>query len=74
MVNEDPWPEPTPQDHDWSLFTSVTYWDLDFEILFESASDGLESADHPIAKALGFANLEFKDWFKPFRDPSKDAS
>jgi hypothetical protein len=64
--NDDVWPEPTHADRDWGMFTSVALWDRDFEMLFDDASDGIERDDHPIAQQLGFANLEFKDWFEPF--------
>ena len=45
---------------------SMMIEDADYEILFDDAMDGLESDDSPVARQLGFANLEFKDWFVPF--------
>lgn len=52
---------------DFSDFRQRLFEDLDFELLYEDALDGIESGD--IAESLGIANLAFADWFIRFGPP-----
>lgn len=44
----------------------IGFEDRDFEWLFRPEVDGI-AEDSEIAPKMGFANLGFEDWFKPFR-------
>lgn len=50
---------------DFSLFEDVAFPDLDIELLFDPALDGIEDTD--VARALGMV-LKPQDWFKPIYD------
>lgn len=49
---------------DYSDFRQSLFEDLDFELIYEDAVDGIESGD--VAETLGIANLAFADWFTRF--------
>jgi hypothetical protein len=49
---------------DFDLFRHLNVEDLDHELLFYPAFDGVEDDTD---NELRFANLRFEDWFKPFR-------
>ena len=51
-------------DVDFDLFRNSCLEDLDHELLYHPAFDGVEDVTDP---ELRFANLAFVDWFKPFR-------
>jgi len=51
---------------DFDAFIELVYQDLDFELLFDPKWDGVVGSEY--GERLGMANLEFKDWFGPFRD------
>jgi hypothetical protein len=50
---------------DFSDYHDYFFEDTDFERLFDPAEDGFEEDEW--AARMGYANLAFKDWFKPFR-------
>ena len=56
---------------DFSDFRQRLFEDLDFELLYENAFDGIETGD--IAETLGIANLAFADWFTRFGSPDGSA-
>lgn len=49
---------------DFDLLRNLHFEDLDHELLFDPAFDGVEE---DTANELSFANLRFEDWFEPFR-------
>lgn len=49
---------------DFDLFRGLQFEDLDHELLFDPALDGVEE---DTANQLRFANLRFEDWFESFR-------
>src|SRR5262249_7446820 len=49
---------------DFNFFTDDCFEDLDFEMLFDPAYDGTMHAE--IAAAMGYANLDFAAWCRPF--------
>jgi len=53
---------------DFGYFEDVAYQDLDFELLYDPDIDGIE--DSETAFELGFGNLHFSEWFKPFDNAS----
>jgi hypothetical protein len=49
---------------DFSLFVSLAFQDLDFEVLYDMAMDGIE--DTTVGTELAYDNLPFDNWFEPF--------
>lgn len=54
------------QEMDFSFFEDVAFPDLDIELLFNPALDGIEDSD--VAKIMGMV-LKPQDWFKPIYGP-----
>ena len=52
---------------DFGDFKETFFEDLDFELLYDEAYDGIETAD--IAGEMGITYLAFGDWFKRFGSP-----
>jgi hypothetical protein len=52
---------------DFAAWDDGAFEDLDHELLFDPALDGLPQTE--VARALGMANLEYDDWFVPFDPP-----
>lgn len=55
---------------DWSLYQDLVYEDMDFEVLYDPAFDGIEDPGDDIALEMGMVNLHPRDWFTPF-DPAQ---
>ena len=49
---------------DFSLFESLAFQDLDFEVLYDMSIDGIE--DTQVGASMGYGNLQFNEWFEPF--------
>ncbi|HZO93250.1 MAG TPA: hypothetical protein VFB22_05730 [Candidatus Baltobacteraceae bacterium] len=47
-------------------FADSVYEDTDFLMLFSGQFDGIEDSD--LGRSIGVANLDFDEWFLPFRD------
>ncbi len=54
-------------DEGWDVYEDCVFEDVDFELLYDPAWDGIEDPDSDLARQEGMANLHPKDWFKPFR-------
>jgi hypothetical protein len=54
-------------DEGWGDYEDRVFEDVDFELLYDPAWDGIEDPDSDVARQEGMANLHPKDWFKPFR-------
>lgn len=52
---------------DFASFEDELFEDLDFELLYDDAYDGIEAT--AIADEIGMANLAFADWFTRFGSP-----
>jgi hypothetical protein len=52
---------------DFDPWEAEVFEDLDFEMLFDPADDGIE--DTALAARLGIANLKYDEWFVPFNAP-----
>jgi hypothetical protein len=52
---------------DFGTFEDVLFEDLDFELLYSNAHDGIEESE--LGGQMGVVNLVFPDWFKGFRSP-----
>lgn len=52
-------------EEDLDRIQEEAFEDLDFELLFDPACDGIES-DAEAVRKLGLCNLAFDDWFAPF--------
>jgi hypothetical protein len=55
------------RDEGWGDYEDLVFEDVDFELLYDPAWDGIEDPDSDVARQEGMANLHPKDWFKPFR-------
>ena len=54
---------------DFSEFEDRAFQDdLDIEILYNLALDGIE--DTPVGDSMGYGNLQFDQWFEPFLNAS----
>lgn len=49
---------------DFSLFVILAFQDLDFEVLYDMAMDGIE--DTTVGTEMAYDNLPFDNWFEPF--------
>ena len=49
---------------DFSLFVSLAFQDLDFEVLYDMSIDGIE--DTTVGAEMAYGNLRFNEWFEPF--------
>ncbi len=49
-------------------FIDVYFEDLDFELLFDNAYDGIDESE--VGQELGMSSLALNDWFKPFSGES----
>ena len=49
---------------DFSLFVSLAFQDLDFEVLYDMSVDGIE--DTTVGVEMALDNLPFDKWFEPF--------
>jgi hypothetical protein len=58
--------EAAGQRYDFDAFRDVAYEDEDYRLLFDPARDGIETT--AAGRNLALANLEFSDWFRPFRE------
>lgn len=54
-------------DEGWETYEDCVFKDMDFELLYDPAFDGIEDPDSDIAQLQGMANLHPRDWFRPFR-------
>ncbi|MGC0239617.1 hypothetical protein [Arthrobacter sp. SD76] len=55
---------------DWrGMLEERLFEDTDSDLLYQNAMDGFES-DQGLNMQLGFAPMNFEDWFKPFSDAS----
>jgi len=52
---------------DFADFREAFFGDLDFEYLYDDASDGIEASE--IAEGMGITNLAFGEWFERFGPP-----
>ena len=50
---------------DFDLFADTAFEDLDFELLFSPALDGIDESQ--TGRYLGVGSLRFEEWFSPFR-------
>lgn len=53
---------------DLEALNELSFEDRDFEWLYDLSQDGVVD-DPEVSRFAGFANLDFDDWFKPFRQP-----
>lgn len=51
---------------DLEALQELSFEDRDFEWLYDLSQDGVVG-DPEVSRVAGFANLNFHDWFKPFR-------
>jgi hypothetical protein len=49
---------------DFSLFESLAFQDLDYEVLYDMSVDGIE--DTTVGAEMAYGNLRFNEWFEPF--------
>jgi hypothetical protein len=52
---------------DFTRWDDAVFEDLDHELLYDPALDGLP--DTEVARVLGMSNLTYEDWFVPFDPP-----
>lgn len=62
--------ETTDEETDFNAFKELLFEDIDFELLYDNAFDGIEETQ--LAEKLGIANLAFADWFTSFGSPGSD--
>jgi hypothetical protein len=53
---------------DFDDFIEEWFQDLDFEILFDPAKDGIDDSEQ--GRRLGIGSLHPRDWFEPFGGPA----
>lgn len=58
------------EEADFGAFEQELFEDLDFEMLYDNAYDGIEET--AFAEELGVVNLAFADWFTSFGSPDSD--
>lgn len=54
---------------DFGAFEDLAFEDMDFELLFDPAWDGIEDYGNELTGGQArLVNLRFDDWFRPFRE------